>query len=591
MMRSQNPRRRPARTLAVYAVFALLYVGPPLVLAPALRLAGASVGRIPFAWPFTALTTTIASRGHLAPLWRWMGWGAPVDRAAFWAVLAGEGAVLVLGLGAAVRLARSTGAGLPHDSRWARAWDLRRARLLLRRPRALRLILGRLSAPGLGAPFVATAPGVSVLVFGPTGSGKSAGLCVPQILEWDGPVIAVSVKNDLVVQTAGHRQHLGTTDVYDPTGTTGLATCTWSPIARCEDFDRAMRVGQWLVQGQSKVEANAEWAHWEDAAIRLVSTALYAGANLELSITDALSWLDDGSGTKLGMALAAVPGRDVRAMQWYRSVQERPERERGSCYSTSQKALRPYIERAVAASAQDPSFEPREFLLSGNDTLYLVAPQSEQERLSGIFASLVMTVMTDATELAQSREDGRLPRPLLVVLDECANTAPIRELPQYLSTVRSMGISLVAIFQDLSQCEHRYGDLAGSVVNNARAVLFLSGSKDRKTLELLRDLAGRARQRKYTADNHGGSQVSFDKEEMLPLDVGRQLGPGRAILLYEHLSPIALRLRNCYRDLDLRRRRGRHRYLPRVTRIVPGEPDHESARQYGSIVGAAPPQS
>ena len=588
MVQSQNPRHRPLRTLVTYLVVAVVYLGPPLAMIPALDLAGTRAAGLPFGWPATAVSAIVAARGPV-PVWHAMGWPAPAHPAVFWIVMVAELVVLTAaGVGGA-GLLRSTGGRVRRQSRWGRRWDLRRARLLLRRPRSQRLVLGRLPALG-GARYVAAAPGVSVLVFGPTGSGKSAGLCVPQILEWDGPVVAISVKNDLVVQTAGHRQRLGHTDVYDPTGTTGLATCTWSPIARCEDFDRAMRVGQWLVQGQSKAEVNAEWAHWEDAAIRLVSTSLYAGASLRRSITDALSWLDDGSGTKLGLALAAIGNRDPRAMQWYRSVQERPDRERGSCYSTSQKALRPYIERSVAASARDPSFDPRTFLQSQNDTLYLVAPQAEQERLGGIFSSLVMTVMTDAAELAQSRPEGRLPQPLLVVLDECANTAPIRELPHYLSTVRSMEITVVAIFQDLSQCQHRYGDLAGSVVNNARAVLFLGGSKDRHTLELLRDLAGRQRQRRYVADSNGASQVSYEKEELLPVDVGRQLAPGCAILLYEHLAPIALRLRDCYRDRDLRRRRARHHYLPRVTRVELHDA-HARTGASASVVGAAPPEA
>jgi type IV secretory pathway TraG/TraD family ATPase VirD4 len=218
----------------------------------------------------------------------------------------------------------------------------------------------------------------------------------------------------------------------------------------------------------------------------------------------------------------------------------------------------------------------------------MVAPQSEQARLSGVFTSLVMTVMTDAADLAQSRPDGRLPRPLLVVLDECANTAPIRELPQYLSTVRSMGITLVAIFQDLAQCESRYGDLANSIVNNARAVLFLSGSKDRKTLELLRDLTGRQRQRRYTHDNRGGEQLTFEKDEMLSVDLGRQLNPGRAILLYEHLPPVLLRMRNCYRDRDLRRAGGRHRFIPGVTEVLDDSERGPDASAIATLTAADP---
>jgi type IV secretion system protein VirD4 len=586
---SQNPRPQGRRSVAIYAVLLGAYLLPPLLVALPARLAGATWEGAPYAWPLTLMQEAI--NGGPWPLpWTWLGWGGDPRPGLFWTALALEAVPAgVAGL-VALRLFRSTGAGVRRASRWARGLDLRRAGLVLRRPRPLRLILGRLPGWISRGPFIAAGPGVSILVFGPTGSGKSAGLCVPHILEWEGPVVAISIKNDLVVQTAGERQRRGRTDVFDPTGTTGLATSTWSPMARCRSFDRAMRVGQWLVQGQGRAGngaggTDAEWAHWEDAAIRLVSTALYAGDSLGGSIIDALSWLDDGSGTKLGLALGAIQNRDPRALQWYQSIQERPERERGSCYSTSQRTLRPYIERAVAASAVDPSFDPARFLESDNDTLYLVAPQSEQDRLSGVFASLVMTVMTDATDLAQSQPQGSLRRPLLVVLDECANTAPIPELPQYLSTVRSMGITLVAIFQDLSQCEHRYGDLAGSIVNNARAVLFLSGSKDRKTLELLRDLAGRERTRRYTVDDKGGSQVTFDKEELLSVDIGRQLGPGRAVLLLDHLSPIALRLRNCYRDPDLRARR--RRFLPHVTEIVPEPP----RRRAGLRIRTSPPQA
>ncbi|MGH7911879.1 MAG: type IV secretory system conjugative DNA transfer family protein, partial [Candidatus Dormibacteraceae bacterium] len=367
MRPGKDPSTRGLRSLVVYLVLLGSYLLPPALTALPALLAGASLRSFPDAWPVTLAGQLLNRRPEPRP-WTWMGWAGDVRPAVFWVALAVEALPLIAIVGALGTLIRSTGRGVRSSSRWARGIDLRRARLLLRRARPLRLILGRVSGAGPRARFLATPPGVSVLVLGPTGSGKSAGLCVPHILEWEGPVVAVSVKNDLVVQTAGQRQRRGRADVYDPTGTTGFSTCTWSPMTRCRSFDRAMRVGQWLVEGQGSGQrggqGDAEWAHWEDAAIRLVSTALYAGDSLRLSITDALSWLDDGSGAKLGRALAAVGNRDPRALQWYQSVQERPERERGSCYSTSQRALRPYIERAVARSAEDPCFDIRGFLES-----------------------------------------------------------------------------------------------------------------------------------------------------------------------------------------------------------------------------------
>ena len=49
-----------------------------------------------------------------------------------------------------------------------------------------------------GRKLVATERAQSVVVFGPTQSHKTSGLAVPAILGWEGPVIAASVKTDLI---------------------------------------------------------------------------------------------------------------------------------------------------------------------------------------------------------------------------------------------------------------------------------------------------------------------------------------------------------------------------------------------------------
>ena len=54
--------------------------------------------------------------------------------------------------------------------------------------------------------MLVTQPETSVLVIGPTRSGKTAGLVIPNLLEWEGPAIATSTKSELVELTAGYRQ-------------------------------------------------------------------------------------------------------------------------------------------------------------------------------------------------------------------------------------------------------------------------------------------------------------------------------------------------------------------------------------------------
>src|SRR5206468_1888264 len=81
--------------------------------------------------------------------------------------------------------------------------------------------------------------------------------------------------------------------------------------------------------------------------------------------------------------------------------------------------------------------------------------------------------------------------PLLIVLDECANIAPLRELATLASTGAGQGIQLVSVFQDMAQISAVYGrDRAPTIVSNHRAKVILSGIADAQTLEYVTRLLG-----------------------------------------------------------------------------------------------------
>jgi Type IV secretory system Conjugative DNA transfer len=89
--------------------------------------------------------------------------------------------------------------------------------------------------------LVASEPRTSVLVSAPTQSGKTTSLVIPAILEWDGPILATSIKADLVNDTHTARTQHGDVKVFDPTASTGLPTGVWSPIAGSGDWSAARR--------------------------------------------------------------------------------------------------------------------------------------------------------------------------------------------------------------------------------------------------------------------------------------------------------------------------------------------------------------
>jgi type IV secretory pathway TraG/TraD family ATPase VirD4 len=144
------------------------------------------------------------------------------------------------------------------------------------------------------------------------------------------------------------------------------------------------------------------------------------------------------------------------------------------------------------------------------------------------------------------------------VLDEAANIAPVEDLATVASTSAAIGLQLVTVFQDLARVRSRYGDTAGTVVNNHRAALFLPGIKDLDTLELASRLIGEQEVDLESvtlgADGRRSSTTAAHWRRLLPSEDARTLPAGHGVLVYDNLAPIRLRLRPWFRNRSLRRR-------------------------------------
>ena len=132
--------------------------------------------------------------------------------------------------------------------------------------------------------------------------------------------------------------------------------------------------------------------------------------------------------------------------------------------------------------------------------------------------------------------------PLLVVLDEAANIAPLAELDVLASTAAGHGVQLVTVWQDLAQLNLRateQKDRAWSTIIAAK--LFLSGIADPGTLEHASQLAGDEDRntRSRTVDRYGSSSTTdaSSPRRLVPPDALRRLPPGSGLLVYAHLPP------------------------------------------------------
>jgi type IV secretion system protein VirD4 len=437
---------------------------------------------------------------------------------------------------------------------WAGNRELRL--LTVREPEPGRVILGR--TPGLMGRLLAAEDCHSVLVFGPTGSWKTSGLVIPGVLEWSGPLLATSVKPDLLRATMAHRARLGQVVVIDPLGASGVKAARWSPLASC---------GTWLGAQQTAVQlANAieqtpteeqrpEHRFWKTMGTKFLAPMLFAAATKGLGMRDVLHWLDSREDQQIKDILeaAGVPA----ALDAWESSQYRTDRAVDSLYATAEEVLHVYGNERVAASTEGHDLDLDHFL-SGNHTIYLYAPAHQQRLLRPLFETITQQVVAAAQEQAARSPDGMLSPRLGLFLDEAGNCAALSDLDVLATTARGQGIQLVTVWHDKSQLEARYGTKASTILNNHRAKLFLSGLADLSALELgarlIGDRALTERNRSMGSDGRHSLNESTSYRPLLPVEDLRRLRPGEGVLLYGHLRPTPIRLRPYYLPREQARR-------------------------------------
>jgi type IV secretion system protein VirD4 len=424
---------------------------------------------------------------------------------------------------------------------WASRRDLGPLRVKAGATPAGRLLLG--TVPALAGPEgIAAEPGQSLVVVGPTQSGKTTSLAVPAILDWDGPVLAASVKGDLVRDTIAARRVKGRVWRIDPGESTGGHADVWSPLDGCLDWRHACRLAADLSHGAKAEGITADGDFWYSTAAKLLAPLLLAAAIDRRTMADVVRWVDTQEVAEVGEILEG--SAPAEALDAARATWCRDERTRSSVYTTAETVLAPFA-HTTWESPVSRHFDPSA-LLGGAHTVYLCAPAHDQRRLRGYFTALTQQILTLAFEEATA--SGRpLDPPLLVVLDETAHIAPLAELDGLAATCASHGIQIVTIWQDAAQVRSRYGPRAATVLNNHRAKLFLPGIADPDTLDYASRLIGDEEVTVPTVTRDPGGRHSTTSttgsRRLMPPEELRCLPRGQAVLVYGTLPPVRVRLR------------------------------------------------
>ena len=441
-------------------------------------------------------------------------------------------------------------------ARWASLWQLRR--LLVLGPRRGRIILGRrdrLKDRLLGRLYLAVEQCHSVLAFGPPGSFKTHGLVIPAILEWQGNLVTTSIKPDVLRATCAHRASLGAVWVYDPLGLSGVPGARWTPLAYCHPTPTpAASAACWPRPPTSRATRPTTPTTGSSSAPSSSRSCCSPPPAPAAPMADVARWVDVQDVDDVAQALMEIGNQ--QALDAWAACTSRPDNTMGSVYGTAETLLDVFGDPVIAASAEGCDLDIDELLTGANNTLYLYAPASEQERLRPLFELLVSRRHLQGRAAGRRPTDGMLDPRLFVCLDEAGNCAAIKKLPQLATTGRGQGIQLLTIWHDEAQLQHRYGHRASTVLNGHRAKLLLSPARPTQLPSSSPAGWSGTKPCTQTSETIGGDgraslTESTAYRRLLPPEALRQLKPRRALLVYGHLPPVRIRLRPWFRSRRL----------------------------------------
>jgi len=372
-----------------------------------------------------------------------------------------------------------------------------------------------------------------------TRTGKTTSRAVPAILDAPGAVVATSNKRDLVDATRDPRLDRGPVWVFDPQQVCQEPpTWWWNPLTYITDEVKARDLAGHFVASQRRENARTD-AFFDAAGTDLLAGLLLAAAVAKRPITQVYSWLADQRNDEPERILRNTPGLQLSADALV-GVINAPDKQRAGVYGTAQQSAQFLVNRKVTRwvvtqgpHESRPQFDPHEFVRSGG-TLYSLSKEGAGTA-GPLVTALTVAVVEAAEEYAKGCPMGRLPTPLVGVLDEAANVCRWKNLPDLYSHFGSRGIVLMTILQSWAQGTECWGERGMDKLWSAANIrVYGGGASDATFLEKLSKLIGdydiTTSSVSYSKGERGTSRQT-QRHHILEVSDLAALPPGRAVVI------------------------------------------------------------
>ena len=179
--------------------------------------------------------------------------------------------------------------------------------------------------------------------------------------------------------------------------------------------------------------------------------------------------------------------------------------------------------------------------LEHSGTIYLMGSPGAQHSVAPIVAALIEDIVDESRRQAADSATRRLESALLLMLDECANIAPLGDLPKLVAELGGLGITTAVILQSVASARNVWGEAGERALRDlANITLVWGGQKDISFLTEISRLAGDHDEQVETTTYGPSGKVSSwtaRRTAVLPIEDIANLPPHHAVVVSSHLRP------------------------------------------------------
>lgn len=364
----------------------------------------------------------------------------------------------------------------------------------------------------------------NVIVFDPSGSGKSYSVAGPQLLQFNSNYVLSDPKGELL-DTYGNVLVSQGYDVKVFNLKDRDKSDHYNPFAYIHDTDDIVVVAKNLIKNMKEEPRQKNTADpiWEEGSTSLLEALLAyvyfeqppemhnMNSVMELFVLmqhrygpQGRSQLDD-----IFEDLAMEKPASFAARQ-YGLYHMAPDKTAQSIDVSLGMRMSAFNIPSIMKICEDDTIHLEELASDKKVALFVVTPDTTTA-YNFLAAVMFQQCFQILVHTADNREDHCLPRHVRFLLDEFPNIGMIPDFQILISTIRSRNIGCTLIYQSIAQLKSQYGDDWGTILENCDSELVLGGGNNPESLEFFGKQLGKRTIEVLNTTENLGAQGSFSK--------------------------------------------------------------------------------